>query len=407
MYYSAVAQWIGNSKIAPWFPDNLVYGSNGNTVYHNSRIDSRLYLYDANFNTINTVSIPSNIVSINRIYSHLNDTLYAWVINRSNFRTMPSIITNNLNSIKIIDSINGIALDNNFKDMLFYNARYGVVRTIRNGNFITTDGSVSWQNIDSSIYHFIQANRNNWFFGESSITTNNGFIAETNRTNNNNYLIYSYDYGQKVYEKQVPDFLSLSAVISPSKLVFTRTDSTLLNPKLIYFTNDTGTSFYRIDTFSSNINRVLFITPQDADSFLMALTTTGSFYLSKTDSTWRAFDNLNLFMVNIYNSQKGFAYNPDLTGDKFFTLSALPTSTIQQPKYNKQIKPYPNPASKFIYIDYPIAEIVAIDLKGSTTPLNVKFDDNSCDISSLYSGLYILKIKDKDGVWHHAKLLKQ
>lgn len=403
---SVSAQWSDVSFIRPFFTDDFIYGSGGNTVYHKSEQNRRFYLYNSNYGTINSSTFDQQgILSWGTIYSHFNDTLYTQVRLRKGLSlfTFPAIMTDNLNATKIIDTINEIALDGIFLDMVFHNSRYGVIRT-RTGNFITTDGTNSWRLIDSTIYHFDSIDLSVWSSENYSIN-GNGFMAKSTKRNGASFLIYSNDYGQNFYDKILPNNFELATIIDAANHVYLEYDSTRSNTRILHFSNDTGSTFYRVDTFANNINYVKYIMPQNADSFLLVLTQNGSFYFSKSDGTWKLFDNFNFTRVNIYDSRTGHAYNPELVGNTFFKLIELPTSLPNPNELNNGLFVYPNPAMNSIHLRGDIISITVIDLKGISKNLQINSSTKTCDISSLGQGIYFLYVQDKNGSIHKTKLV--
>jgi len=399
------AQWEPVENINPTYIgiDYLCYGPNAEKLYHSSAGKKSLIVYDENYNTAKAIPWSGlGFERINRMQSHYNDTLYVEVEYRAFVRGL-TIITNNASSVKFIDTINNVLIRGNYWDMIFHTPNYGVVRT-RNGNFVTTDGGNTWLSLDTSKCHFNISNRPSWSFTVYLID-NKGFMVESSFSNGKNFLTYSNDYGQNVYEKAIPQTIKLAAIKDAANHLYIGNDSAdNYKAKYVYFTNDSANTFYRIDTFSGKINNAYYVTPINGDSFYMVLTDKGSFYFEIKDSTWKSYDNLNLLYLDIYSSNKGFAYNPELANTNFFRLLG-PLSVKNIKNKNSYSAIYPNPASDIIQLPKQTLSVSAIDLTGQSHTLQLDTQQHTCNVSTLAPGVYFLQMQDANGNAYVQKLV--
>lgn len=75
----------------------------------------------------------------------------------------------------------------------------------------------------------------------------------------------------------------------------------------------------------------------------------------------------------------------------------------------KEIKVYPNPTNNYVLIEglssEEIKKVTVFDLNGKNA--NMVLNNNQIDISSLSSGIYMLKIETKEGTVLNEKIVKK
>lgn len=86
---------------------------------------------------------------------------------------------------------------------------------------------------------------------------------------------------------------------------------------------------------------------------------------------------------------------------------AITNIGLQEVDLEKRIQVYPNPTNSTISIksEYPLLEVTLHNVGGVEMPL-IKKDDNLIDLTSFPTGIYILKVETKHGIYHQ-KILKQ
>lgn len=91
----------------------------------------------------------------------------------------------------------------------------------------------------------------------------------------------------------------------------------------------------------------------------------------------------------------------------FFNKFSLPLITNLNEKSDPAISIYPNPASDFIFINYPdIEHMVIFDISGKKVSGHSDYTDNKIDIRSLNKGLYYIKIFNPDGHTFSTNFIK-
>ena len=126
-------------------------------------------------------------------------------------------------------------------------------------------------------------------------------------------------------------------------------------------------------------------------------------------TTRYSYDNLNRLTRVTYANGTIVSYNYDANGNRISEIITGGTG-IMQINDNGEVSLYPNPVKKDLYIKTPSEKstINIYSLQGSllkTIPAYISHD--IIDVSTLLSGVYLVKISGSDGKLYAGKFVKE
>ena len=126
-------------------------------------------------------------------------------------------------------------------------------------------------------------------------------------------------------------------------------------------------------------------------------------------TTRYSYDNLNRLTRVTYANGTIVSYNYDANGNRISEIITGGTGIMQINDFG-EVSLYPNPVKKYLYIKTPSEKSVIkiYSLQGSLLiTLSAYRSNDQIDLSSLQSGVYLVKISGPDGNVYAGKFVKE
>ena len=126
-------------------------------------------------------------------------------------------------------------------------------------------------------------------------------------------------------------------------------------------------------------------------------------------TTRYSYDNLNRLTRVTYANGTIVSYNYDANGNRISEIITGGTGIMQINDFG-EVSLYPNPVKKYLYIKTPSEKSVIkiYSLQGSLLiTLSAYRSNDQIDLSSLQSGVYLVKISGSDGKVYTGKFVKE
>ena len=126
-------------------------------------------------------------------------------------------------------------------------------------------------------------------------------------------------------------------------------------------------------------------------------------------TTRYSYDNLNRLTRVTYANGTIVSYNYDANGNRISEIITGGTGIMQINDFG-EVSLYPNPVKKYLYIKTPSEKSVIkiYSLQGSLLKTVAAYQSNDqIDVSTLQSGVYLVKISGSDGKVYTGKFVKE